>query len=87
MTTQESRRSYEMFSKAGDYAVRRMVDKIVRDGETGKLMRRDLVAAVEAGTQKVSDSGHVEVGDTAVRECVWWEINRRLCRPQGWAEA
>ena len=84
MTT-ATRSDYQMFGKAGNYAVRRMVDKIIHDGESGKLRRSGLENAIEAGLRKVA-AKHREVYDTAVREIVLMEIDRRLCEPQGWKE-
>lgn len=75
--------NYDMFSAAGNRAVAQMVDKIVRDGEAGKLLRPDLEKAVSAGLTKVS-AKYGEAWDTAVRDVVYGQIDRRLCEPQGW---
>jgi len=74
---------FEMFSAAGNRAVAAMVDRIVREGESGKLLRPGLEEEVERRMGVIAEK-HAEVWDTAVREIVWGQIDRRLCDPQGW---
>ena len=76
---------YEMFSESGNLAVARMVDQIISDGMDGKLLRPQLEETAE-GRMKVIAEKHGEVWDTAVREVIWGQIDRRLCIPQGWKE-
>lgn len=79
------RTDYEMFSKSGNLSVSRMVDRIVSEGESGKLLRPNLEATISSRLADIA-TWHREVYDTAVREIVYCEINRRLCEPQGWKE-
>lgn len=85
MSTKTTRTNYEMFSKAGNYSVRRMVDRIINAGEDGRIRRPQLENEILKGIAKVG-TRHGEVYDTAVREVIYWEINERLCKPQRWEE-
>ena len=59
------------------------MEKIVEDGEAGKINRLTLHDAVMAGIKTIALT-HPEVHDTEPDSQIPHEINKRLCEPQLW---
>lgn len=77
--------NYQMFSREGNDACEALVQKIVAEGEAGKINRLTLHAAVRAGIKEISKK-YLEVQDTEPDGEIPYQINERLCKPMRWVE-
>lgn len=60
---------FGMYTKGGDYAVRRMVESVEKKVKAGTVSRSKACELLRAGMKRI-DSKHGEVFDTEVRCCI-----------------
>jgi len=70
-------RRYGMFSAKGNLMVADHVDALVKLVNMGDIKPNDVGAAIDRLNDAVRPN-HPEVGDTAVREAIWYALEKRV---------
>lgn len=74
------KRDFAMFSRAGNNRVQSLIKKCIKKVVNKKAIRQeDFEAYVKAQVKKVEDNEkYSEIGDTAVRECVYFWLEKAI---------